>query len=87
MRYKLKNELKKAIESVSNINDDDSRSAKEQIEDFGFKVTTISNNELNFFLNGNIIKYFVSKSWSCGRGIIDCRGLNSLLAQLDVLTD
>lgn len=71
------------IRNKKQINDTRLDFAKRNIEDFGYEVLRVSEKELQFEHNGNLIKFFPFTGWATGRGIKDGRGLENLLNQLE----
>ena len=56
--------------------------AKKLLEDEGFLVIEITNNELRLYHKGEVIKFFPYSGWASGKSIKDGRGIDNLLKQL-----
>ncbi len=56
--------------------------ARTEIWAKGYAVITVSDTELQFELNGNIIRYFPYSGWAQGKGIRAGRGLRNLIRQI-----
>jgi hypothetical protein len=57
--------------------------AKEKILQSGFPITFESETELRFLFNNHEIKLFPYSGWHTGKSIIDGRGIEKLLSQLN----
>lgn len=59
--------------------------AKKQIESLGYSITFENNTELQFGLEGNLIKVFPYSGWFTGKGVKPGRGIKKLIDQLKEL--
>lgn len=57
--------------------------AKGSIEKLGYKVSEVSDTELNFDYNGSKVHFFPYSGWHSGSTIKDGRGLKKLLRQIN----
>lgn len=49
----------------------------------GYAPVVIGDKEINFILNGHVIKYFPYRGWFQGKGLKAGRGIKNLIKQLD----
>lgn len=58
--------------------------AKNAIEHLGFEITYESEKELRFEFKGETVYLFPYSGWHTGKSIVDGRGINKLLKQLNL---
>lgn len=56
--------------------------AKAAIEKLGYDIINEDSTSIEFFFNGELVKFFPYSGWHTGKSIKDGRGLNKLLRQL-----
>lgn len=57
--------------------------AKQKITELGYTITSETETELRFELNGKIVCFFPYSGWHSGASIKDGRGLSKLLKQIN----
>ncbi len=85
MNYHTKKALLKEIQQAKNSPDPTDKTPKEWIEDLGYSVVEDTTSCVKFTIDDEVHTYWKRKKWSTGKHIVDGRGLNHLLCQLDYL--
>ncbi len=84
MNYHTKKALLKEIQQTKN-SPDPSGEVNEWIKEMGYEVIENSLVCCKFLIQDEVHTYWKRKKWGTGKYIVDGRGLNHLLCQLDYL--
>lgn len=57
--------------------------AKNTLEHLGYTVDVVSGKELQFYHDGDMVRFFPYSGWFTGKSVTDGRGINKLLNQLN----
>ncbi len=56
--------------------------AKKMIENKGYEIVSITENQLAFKFKNNLVHFFPYSGWASGKSIVSGRGLTKLLNQI-----